>query len=105
MCVKEGRPNVMLKENSERKIAAPGGTRTHNLLLSWHSWLHFIHSSDIHHYNRLNYTQLCEHMHCKAIVNSTHMHYCIQDNFTMHSACCVLVDPYGGLESEQLAIA
>ena len=35
MCVKEGRPNVMLKENSERKIAAPGGTRTHNLLLSW----------------------------------------------------------------------
>ena len=24
MCVKEGRPNVMLKENSERKIAAPG---------------------------------------------------------------------------------
>ena len=35
MCVKEGRPNVMLKENSERKIAAPDGTRTHNLLLSW----------------------------------------------------------------------
>ena len=35
MCVKEGRPNVMLKENSERKIAAPGGARTHNLLLSW----------------------------------------------------------------------
>ena len=35
MCVREGRPNVMLKENSERKIAAPGGTRTHNLLLSW----------------------------------------------------------------------
>ena len=37
MCVKEGRPNVMLKDNSERKIAAPGagGTRTHNLLLSW----------------------------------------------------------------------
>ena len=35
MRVKEGRPNVMLKENSERKIAAPGGTRTHNLLLSW----------------------------------------------------------------------
>ena len=34
MCVKEGRPNVMLKENSERKIAAPGGTRTHNLLLT-----------------------------------------------------------------------
>ena len=31
MCVKERR----LKENSERKIAAPGGTRTHNLLLSW----------------------------------------------------------------------
>ena len=28
MCVKEGRPNVML----EREIAAPGGTRTHNLL-------------------------------------------------------------------------
>ena len=26
---------MMLKENSERKIAAPGGTRTHNLLLSW----------------------------------------------------------------------
>ena len=24
MCMKEGRPNVMLKENSERKIAAPG---------------------------------------------------------------------------------
>ena len=23
MCVKEGRPNVMLKENSERKVAAP----------------------------------------------------------------------------------
>ena len=37
MCVKEGRPNVMLKENSERKIAAPGGTRTHNLLLSYTS--------------------------------------------------------------------
>ena len=35
MCVKEGMPNVILKENSERKIAAPGGTRTHNLLLSW----------------------------------------------------------------------
>ena len=35
MCVNEGRPNVMLKENSERKIAAPGGTPTHNLLLSW----------------------------------------------------------------------
>ena len=35
MCVKEGRPNVMLIENSERKIAAPGGTRTHNLLPSW----------------------------------------------------------------------
>ena len=35
MCVKEGMPNVMLKENSERKIAAPGGARTHNLLLSW----------------------------------------------------------------------
>ena len=32
MCVKEGRPNVMLKENSERKIAAPGGTQTQ---LSW----------------------------------------------------------------------
>ena len=26
---------VMLKENSERKIAAPGGTRTHNFLLLW----------------------------------------------------------------------
>ena len=24
MCAKEGRPNVMLKENSETKIAAPG---------------------------------------------------------------------------------
>ena len=35
MCVNEGRPNVMLKENSERKIAAPGGTRTHNLLHLW----------------------------------------------------------------------
>ena len=33
MCVKEGRPNVMLKEDSERKFATPGGTRTHNLLL------------------------------------------------------------------------
>ena len=40
MCVKEGRPNVMLKENSERKIAAPGGTRTHNLPLSC-TWLIF----------------------------------------------------------------
>ena len=30
-----GKANVMLKENSERKIAAPGGTRTHNYLLSW----------------------------------------------------------------------
>ena len=39
MCVKEGRPNVMLKENSERKIAAPGnfygvtiGSSPHNAL-------------------------------------------------------------------------
>ena len=39
MCVKEGRPNVMLKENSETKIAAPGGTRTHNLLHSWQGLL------------------------------------------------------------------
>ena len=31
MCVKEGRPNVMLKENSERKIAAPNWCLSCNL--------------------------------------------------------------------------
>ena len=56
MCVKEGRPNVMLKENSERKIAAPGGTRTHNLLLSWQI-IYLVTFLCTHNHN--NYPLLC----------------------------------------------